>query len=112
MKTRTRIVLLVLVLIASGLVALSIASTVLASETPLTHEQAMRMSAAANALWFSFWLFQIPIAWLILRGLWTYRNLLQIPISFLGSVLCSLGGGLLLFFIAEDKWYGLARHFK
>jgi hypothetical protein len=112
MKTRTRIVLLVLVLTASGLVALAIASAVLASETPLTHEQAMRMSTAANALWFSFLLFQIPIVWLILRGLWAYRNLLQIPIAFLGSVLCSLGGGVLLLLIAENGWYRLALHFK
>jgi hypothetical protein len=108
----TRIVLLVLVLTASGLVALSIASAVLASESPLKHEQFMRMSTATSALWFSFWLFQIPIVWLILRGLWAYRGLLQIPISLLGSVLCLLGGGLLLFLIAEHKWYGLARHFE
>jgi hypothetical protein len=88
------------------------ASTALVLDSPLTHEQAMRMSTAANALWFSFWLFQIPIVWLILRGLWAYRNLLQIPISFLGSILCSLGGGVLLVFIAQDKWLGLARHFE
>jgi hypothetical protein len=112
MKTRTRIVLLVLVLTASGLAALTIASTAITSDFALTHEQYMRMSRATSALWFSFWLFQIPIVWLILRGLWAYRNLLQIPISFLGSVLCSLGGGLLLFFLAEHKWYGLALHFK
>jgi uncharacterized membrane-anchored protein YitT (DUF2179 family) len=112
MKTRTRIALLVSVLTASGLVALAIASAVLASESPLTHEQAMRMSTAANALWFSFLLFQIPIVWLILRGLWAYRNLLQIPIAFLGSVLCSLGGGVLLLLIAENGWYRLALHFK
>jgi hypothetical protein len=110
--TRTRIVLLVLVLIASGLAALSMASAAISSDFALTHEQAMRMSTATNALWSSFWLFQIPIVWLILRGLWTYRNLLQIPISFLGSVLCSLGGGILLLFIAQDKWLGLALHFK
>jgi hypothetical protein len=108
----TRIVLLVFVLIASGLAALSIASTVLASESPMTHEQYMRMCTARNALWNSFWLFQIPIVWLIFRGLRAYRRLLQIPISLLGAVLCSLGGGFLLFFIAEHGWYRLARQFK
>jgi hypothetical protein len=110
--TRTRIMLLVLVLIASGLAALSIASTILASESLLTHEQYMRMGTARNALWFSFGLFQIPIVWLILRSLWAYRGLLQIPISLLGSVLCSLGGGFLLFLIAEHGWYRMAAHFK
>jgi hypothetical protein len=112
MMTRTRIVLLVLVLIASGLAALSIASTILASESVLTHEQYMRMCTARNALWFSFGLFQFPLVWLILRGLWAYRGLLQIPISLLGSVLCSLGGGCLLFLIAEHGWYRMAGQFK
>jgi hypothetical protein len=112
MMTRTRIVLLVLVLIASGLAALSIASTVMASESPMTHEQYIRMCTARNTLWFSFWLFQIPIVWLIFRGLWAYRGLLQIPISLLGSVLCSLGGSCLLFLIAEHGWYRMAGQFK
>jgi hypothetical protein len=104
--------LLVLVLIASGLVALVIASAVLASESPMTHEQLMRMYTANNVLWASFWLFQIPIVWLILRCLWAYRRLVQIPISLLGSVLCSLGGGFLLFLIAEHGWYRMAGQFK
>lgn len=111
-RIRTRIVLLVLVLIASGLVALYMASTVLLSESPLPHEQYMRMNTARNDLWFSFWLVQIPIVWLILRGLWAYRGLLQISISLLGSVLCSLGGGFLLFLIAEHGWYRMAGQFK
>jgi hypothetical protein len=110
--TRTRIVLLVLVLTSSGLAALTMASTALALDSPLTREQYMQMCTAINALSLSFWLFQILIVWLILRGLWAYRSLLQIPISFLGSVLCSLGGGLLLVFIAQDKWFALARHFE
>ena len=104
--------ILVLVLIASGLAALSIASTILASESVLTHEQYIRMCTARNALWFSFGLFQIPIVWLILRGLWANRGLLQIPISFLGSVLCSLGGGCLLLLVAEHGWYRVALQFK
>jgi hypothetical protein len=112
MMTRTRIVLLVLVLIASGLAALIIASAVLASESPMTHEQLMRMETANNVLWVSFWLFQIPIVWLILRGLWVYRGLLQIPITLLGSVLFSLSCGLLLSLIDESRWFRIAGHFK
>jgi hypothetical protein len=112
MVTRTRIVLLVSVLIASGLAALSMASTVMASESPMTHEQYIRMCTARNTLWFSLWLFQIPIVWLIFRGLWAYRGLLQIPISLLGSVLCSLGGGCLLLLVAEHGWYRVALQFK
>lgn len=110
--TRTRIVLLLLVLVASGLAALSMASAVLASETVLTHEQYMRMCTVSNSLWFGFGLFQIPIVWLIVRGFWAYKGILQIPISLLGSVLCSLGGGLLLLTIAQHGWYRLAGQFK
>lgn len=110
--TRIQVVLLVLVLIASGLAALSIASTILASESVLTHEQYLRVCTARNALWFSLGLVQIPIVWLILRGLWAYRGIMQIPISLLGSVLFSLGGGCLLFLIAEHGWYRMAGQFK
>ena len=100
--------LLVLVLVASGLAALSIASAILASESALTHEQYMRMCTAASFLWFSFELFQIPIVLLILRCLRVYRRLLQIPLSVLGSLLCSLGGGFLLFLLFEHGWYRMA----
>jgi hypothetical protein len=110
--TRTRIVLPVLVLIASGLAALTTACNVWISESPLSHEQFMRMTTARNYIWFGFWLVQIPIVWLILRGLWAYRGLLQIPISLLGSVLCSFGGGFLLFLIAEHGWYRMAGQFR
>jgi hypothetical protein len=112
MVTRTRIVLLILVLIALGLVPLALASTVLASENPMTHEQLMRMETARSVLWSSIWLFQIPIVWLTLRCLWAYRRLLQIPISLLGSVLCTFGGGYLLFLSFQQKWYSLASQFK
>jgi hypothetical protein len=112
MVTRTRIVLPALVLIASGLAALALASTFLASETPLTHAQYMRMSTAIHLLWFSFGLFQIQIVWLILHGLRAYRGLLKIPISLLGSILCSLGGGCILFILAEHGWYRVAGQFK
>lgn len=104
--------LLVLVLIAAALVALSIATTTLASESVLTHEQYVRMCTARDLLWFSFGLIQIPIVWLVLRVLLAYRGPLQIPIALLGSVLCSMGGGFLLFLVAEHGWYRMAGQFR
>jgi hypothetical protein len=106
------LLVLVLVLIASGLAALTIVFSVLVLDTPLTHEQGMRISKTLNVVWVSFWLFQIPIVWLILRRLWAYRSLLQIPISLIVSVLCSFGVGLLLARIAQPEWYSIAGHFK
>jgi hypothetical protein len=70
------------------------------------------MCAARDTFWLSFGLFQIPIVWLILRGLWAYRGPLQLPITLLGSLLCSLGVGFLLFFIAGPGWYRIAGQFK
>jgi len=110
--TRTRIVLLVVVLTSAGLAALTMASTAMILDFVLTHEQYMRMSRSTSVLWSGFWLFQISIVWLVLRGLWAYRSLLQIPILFLGSILCSVGGGVLLLRVAQDKWFGLARDFS
>jgi hypothetical protein len=103
-----QILLIALLLIAAGLAALAVAAAVLDSEAVMSNAQHIRMVTAANTSWLVFLLAQIPIVWLILTSLWTYRRLLQIPLSLCASVAISLCVGALFLITFQDRWFSLA----
>ena len=92
------------------------ACTILASESPLTHDEYTRMCHARDILGMSSLLIQLGTAWLVLGGVAAPKRMrsriLQVLIALAGSVLYSLIAGLLLFGIAEHRWYRIAGYFK
>jgi uncharacterized membrane protein len=102
--------LIALLLIASGLVALASAAGIADSEMSMSHARHLRVAATANTLWLVFLLIQIPIVWLMTNLIFSkpLSRLLQIPLSLLVSVACSLCIGFLLLISFEDGWFFLA----
>jgi hypothetical protein len=110
-----RITLIALLLIAAGLAALAAETAIVGSENPMSLDQHNRMTAISDTLWLVFLLMQIPIVWLVTNLASVTKplsRLLQVPLSLLASVACSLCVGALLLFTFEGGWYSLALQFK
>ncbi|WP_158748874.1 hypothetical protein [Acidobacterium sp. S8] len=110
MPTRTRIVLLVLVLIASGLAAAFMVLLGMRADFLMTPEQSARVRTASDVVCDLFWAMQIPIVWVVWRGSWAYRGLLQVPLSLFWSVVCSIGGGFLWLTLSDKVWIRVIYH--
>lgn len=109
---RGRLVLTSLLILDSAVFALSIAATIVESETPLTHAESLHLDLARNTLWVSLWLLQIVTIWSLWRTAAAVRRSFRIPLSIFGSVLCSFVGGILLFTVAEHGWYWIAAQLR
>lgn len=65
MKTRWVVSSLSLLVVASTLLALSVACAVRASESPLTHDDYVRMCHARDAVWWTSTFIALTAAWLV-----------------------------------------------
>lgn len=115
MKTRWAVFSFSLLVVGSTLLALSISCAVLASESPLTHNDYLRMCHARDALWWTSTLIAFAVAWLFFDRIGTAKTAQlkasRALLSLLGSLLSLYVLGLLLFATAGQTWYRIARHF-
>jgi hypothetical protein len=103
---------IVIVLLSLVIVPLYIACVVVASETPLSHEQVLRMSSARDSLFWIWIALQVVAGWHLCSA-FRSRNSLPIKLLWTGgfsilSLVCSLVSGLVLTGMEEHGWYSLA----
>jgi hypothetical protein len=104
--------LMLLFVVSVIMVPLLIACTILVSESPMPHDQFVKMSRATNALGWLCLLFQVGAGCLVYRGLSIQKALVRRLLCLAGvlfsAVVFSFVCGFLASGVAEHKWYDMA----
>jgi hypothetical protein len=99
-------------LLAGSIVPLYIACVILASETPMSHEQYVRMCGARDSLLWVCLALPFAAGWLIYTGFGINKTpatkLLCIAGLSAGLLLCSSLAGFVASNLTEHAWYRLA----
>ena len=111
-KGRVASGVVLLFVVSAIMVPLFVACAILASESPMPHEQFIRISRATNMLGWLCLLVQVGAGWLVYSGFSIQkvlvRRLLWLAGILLSAVICSFVCGFLVSGVAEHKWYDIA----
>jgi hypothetical protein len=111
-KGRVASGVVLLFVVSAIMVPLFVACAILASESPMPHEQFIRISRATNMLGWLCLLVQVGAGWLVYSGYSIQkvlvRRLLWLAGILLSAVICSFVCGFLVSGVAEHKWYDIA----
>lgn len=105
-----------LLIVGSIAVSLVAACTVLASESPMSHAEFIRLTHLRDALFVASLTTQFVAGWILWTGLSVSTALPPKPFQVGTLAVASAAGswllGFLLFSIGEQHWYRIAEHLK